>query len=78
MSNHPDLPQKLECLAFSIGLSVQIERPQIWAGVYAAEIDSGVPLGPLRAYFSGTPVAFAALQVGTGAGSIEILAGREQ
>jgi MFS family permease len=47
--------------ALANGLSVHMERPHIYLGVYATAIDGGAALGPLLAYFFGTLTGFAAL-----------------
>jgi MFS family permease len=52
--------------ALANSLSVHMERPHIYLGVYATAIDGGAALGPLLAYSVGTLAGFAALYVGVG------------
>lgn len=52
--------------ALANGLSVHMERPHIYLGVYATAIDGGAALGPLLAYFFGPLTGFAALYVMAG------------
>ena len=52
--------------ALANGLSVQMERPHIYLGVYATAIDGGAAMGPLLAYSVGTLAGFAALYIGVG------------
>jgi hypothetical protein len=52
--------------ALANGLSVHMERPHIYLGVYATAIDGGAALGPLLAYFFGTLTGFATLYVVAG------------
>ena len=52
--------------AVANSLSVHMERPHIYLGVYATAIDGGAALGPLLAYSVGTLAGFATLYVGVG------------
>jgi MFS family permease len=52
--------------ALANSLSVHMERPHIYLGVYATAIDGGAALGPLLAYSVGTLAGFGALYVGVG------------
>jgi MFS family permease len=52
--------------ALANGLSVHMERPHIYLGVYATAIDGGAALGPLLAYFFGALTGFASLYVVAG------------
>jgi hypothetical protein len=52
--------------ALANSLSVHMERPHIYLGVYATAIDGGLALGPLLAYSIGTLAGFAALYIGVG------------
>ncbi len=52
--------------ALANGLSVNMERPHIYLGVYATAVDGGAALGPLLAYSVGTLAGFAPLYIGVG------------
>jgi len=52
--------------ALANSLSVHMERPHIYLGVYATAIDGGAALGPLLAYSVGTLAGFAALYIVVG------------
>ncbi len=52
--------------ALANGLSVHMERPHIFLGVYATAVDGGAALGPLLAYSVGALAGFATLYVGVG------------
>lgn len=47
--------------ALANGLSVRMDRPHIFLGVYATAVDGGAALGPLLAYSVGTLTGFATL-----------------
>jgi MFS family permease len=53
--------------ALANNLSVRMERPHIYLGVYATAVDGGAALGPILAYSAGTLTGFAALYVAVGA-----------
>jgi MFS family permease len=52
--------------ALANNLSVGMERPHIYLGVYATAVDGGAALGPLLAYSAGALTGFAALYVAVG------------
>jgi MFS family permease len=54
--------------ALANSLSVHMERPHIYLGVYATAIDGGAALGPLLAYSVGALAGFAALYIVVGVG----------
>ncbi len=47
-------------------LSMQMERPHIYLGVYATAVDAGAAVGPLLAYSIGTLAGFSILYLATG------------
>jgi len=49
--------------ALANSLSIQVERPHIYMGVFATALDAGAALGPLLAYFTGPLIGFAPLYV---------------
>jgi len=53
--------------ALANGLSMRMERPHIYLGVYATAADAGSGLGPLLAYSAGALISFATLYLLAGA-----------
>ncbi len=53
--------------AMANSLSMQVERPHIYMGVFATALDAGAAVGPLLAYFAGTWISFGILYVLAGA-----------
>jgi len=44
--------------AMANSLSMQVERPHIYMGVFATALDAGAAIGPLLAYFAGAWISF--------------------